>query len=280
MIVAAFYLDSSDAVRSSQCQIIQNYRLELTHHNHFDTKYCFLPTQHQTVLTQQTQLKVFTELSCYHQICLKAVPGAADPKWMGWSDYLNRSVHFEMLGWLVCDWYQCHYIRNTHISFSPPSHHMYTWHQMRRPGADITYIVILFLISANIFEFLHGTVHARHVSDARKCQVFWGGRGGLELGKYLKNIEFKWSSSVSMVRGGGGVTGKVHSINSYWEYLSVIWFSHYLSSAQLSDHESTGNYIATNLHILTPTVRLSRDHINNTSPPPSSRLLNKNWVSL
>ena len=167
----------------------------------------------------------------------------------------------------------------THI-FLSLHHHITCTPDIRWGGRGLTsHIVILFLISANIFEFLHGTVHARHVSDARKCQVFWGGRGGLELGKYLKNIEFKWSSSVSMVRGGG-VTGKVHSINSYWEYLSVIWFSHYLSSAQLSDHESTGNYIATNLHILTPTVQLSRDHINNTSPPPSSRLLNKNWVSL
>ena len=179
MIVAAFYLDSSDAVRSSQCQIIQNYRLELTHHNHFDTKYCFLPTQHQTVLTQQTQLKVFTELSCYHQICLKAVPGAADPKWMGWSDYLNRSVHFEMLGWLVCDWYQCHYIRNTHISFSPPSHHMYTWHQMRRPGADFTYWDFVFNLGKYFWIFARHCARAPCVRRAQVSSVLrWEGRTG------------------------------------------------------------------------------------------------------
>ena len=80
-------------------------------------------------------------------------------------------------------------------------------------------IYTLFLIIANIFEFLRAMCQARVQHGA--CFV----HAGCCYENIWEILNLNDSAGEVGVRGGG-MTGTIHSINSYCAYLSLIRFSH------------------------------------------------------
>ena len=140
----------------------------------------------------------------------------------------------------------------------------------------ITNSWFLFLISANIFEFLRTMWWAETQWGARAASVLCVERAVRVLWrKYLENIEFKRSQPVWALRLGAGLSWQVRSTQ-----LTLTESIYLLSDFPIScsDNESTSNYIVNNLHIFFVIGQLSLDHINNHPPEWGSQP--SNWTEI